>query len=173
MLHREDILAAAVAVIDAEGLEALTMRRLGAALGVTAMSLYRHFENRDAVLGGVVHHLVATVSFAPGADWSETLRSFAMGYRGMLLQHPRAVALLATHPLDPQQGRALVAPLLDKFAAARVEEERAIVIVQSVAVFTLGHALAQVGGEPPDPSSAPYYDAWFAAGLSALLRGFA
>jgi AcrR family transcriptional regulator len=41
-LHREDIPVAAVGVIDAEGLEALTMRRMGAALGVTAMSLYRH-----------------------------------------------------------------------------------------------------------------------------------
>ncbi|MFI5910189.1 TetR/AcrR family transcriptional regulator [Dactylosporangium sp. NPDC051541] len=172
-IHRHDVLIAAVTVIDAEGLEALTMRRLGSALGVTAMSLYRHFDSRDAVLAAVVDFLAATVEFVPHKKWPETLRSFARGYREMLLNHPRAVALLATHPIDQQRGRELIAPLLDGFAAAGVDDERAVTIVQSVAVFTLGHALAQVGGEPPEPETAPYYDTWFDAGLTALLKGFA
>ncbi|WP_433203866.1 TetR/AcrR family transcriptional regulator [Dactylosporangium sp. CS-047395] len=171
-LHPEDILAAAVSVIDAEGLDALTMRRLGAALGVTAMSLYRHFDSRDAVLAGVVDALALTVDVAPAPDWPGMLRGFAEGYRAMLLRHPRAVALLATHPVDAERGRALIAPLLTAFAADGIDDERAVTIVQSVAVFTLGHALAQVGGEPPDPATGPYYDAWFEAGLSALVRGF-
>jgi AcrR family transcriptional regulator len=172
MLHRDDILTAAVAVIDTEGLEALTMRRLGAALGVTAMSLYRHFDGRDAVLSGVVNHLAATADFVPHPAWPEALHSFASGYRAMLLRHPRAVALLAAHPVDAERGREFVAPLLTAFARAGIDDERAVTIVQSVAVFTLGHALAQVGGDPPDPATAPYYDAWFEAGLTALQRGF-
>jgi TetR/AcrR family tetracycline transcriptional repressor len=172
-LHREDIMVAAVRVIDAEGLEALTMRRLGAALGVTAMSLYRHFDARDTVLAAVVDELVATVDFVPHRAWPETLRSFAEGYRAMLLRHPRAVALLATHPVDPERGRTLIEPLLAGFAQAGIDDDRAVTIVQSVVVFTLGHALAQVGGDPPAPETAPYYDAWFEAGLAALLRGFA
>ncbi|GAA3452998.1 hypothetical protein GCM10018962_48310 [Dactylosporangium matsuzakiense] len=172
-IHRDDVLAAAVAVIDTEGLEALTMRRLGSALGVTAMSLYRHFASRDAVLAAVVDALAHTVDFVPHRTWPETLRSFAEGYRAMLLRHPRAVALLATHPVDERRGRELIAPLLTAFAEAGVGDERAVTIVQSVAVFTLGHALAQVGGAPPAPETGPYYDAWFAAGLTALLKGFA
>jgi TetR/AcrR family tetracycline transcriptional repressor len=171
-LHGEDILAAAIGLIDDAGPEVLTMRQLGAALGVTAMSLYRHFASRDALLAEVVNRLAATVEFAPADAWAGTLRNFAEGYRAMLLRHPRAVALLATHPLDPERGRTLIAPLLAGFAEAGIGDERAVTIVQSVAVFTLGHALAQVGGEPPDPATAPYYDAWFEAGLDAMIRGF-
>ncbi|WP_432843503.1 TetR/AcrR family transcriptional regulator [Dactylosporangium sp. CA-092794] len=173
LLHRDDILAAAVAVIDAEGLEALTMRRLGAALGVAAMSLYRHFPNRDAVLSGVVARLTTSTSYAVRDAWAVSLRSFAVAYRRMLLDHPRAVALLATHPIDAGTGLGLVAPLFEQFAAEGIDQEHAITVVQSVAVFTLGHVLAQVGGEPPDPATAPFYDAWFDAGLTAMLRGFA
>lgn len=171
-LHRQDILAAAVALIDDEGLQALTTRRLGTALGVTAMSLYRHFPNREALLADVVDCLAATVEFAPADGWTAMLRAFAEGYRAMLLRHPHAVALLATHPLHPGRGRDLVAPLLTGFAAAGIGDERAVTIVQSVAVFTLGHALAQVGGEPPDPATTPYYDAWYEAGLGAMIHGF-
>jgi AcrR family transcriptional regulator len=171
-VYRGDVLAAAVAVIDAEGVEALTMRRLGARLGVTAMSLYRHFDSRDAVLAAVVQHLADGVEFTPGGDWAGTLRAFADGYRRMLLRHPRAVALLATHPLDEERGRVLVAPLLEAFARAGFEPALAVTIVQSVAVFTLGHALAHVGGAPPEPGSEAYYDAWFDAGVTALIRGF-
>jgi TetR/AcrR family transcriptional regulator, tetracycline repressor protein len=101
-----------------------------------------------------------------------TLRNFAGGCRAMLLRHPRAVALLATHPLGPDRGRELITLLLAGFAEAGIGDERAVTIVQSVAVFTLGHALAQVGREPPAPATAPYYDAWFGAGLDALIRGF-
>lgn len=172
VLHRPDILTAAVEIIDEDGLDSLTMRRLGAELGVTAMSLYRIFPGRDAVLSGVVHHLVDTVEFEPAGDWAGTLRSFAEGYRAMLMRHPHAVALLATHPLDPERGREMVAGLLEDFGRAGIDEGRATTIVQSVAVFTLGHALAQVGGEPPAPGTEPYYDAWFEAGLTALLQGF-
>jgi TetR/AcrR family tetracycline transcriptional repressor len=172
LLHHDDIVAAAVAVIDAEGLDALTMRRLGAALNVAAMSLYRHFPNRDAVLAAVVNRLTTSTAYTAGGTWTASLRAFATAYRGMLLDHPHAVALLATHPMDESIGISLIAPLLSQFAAEGIEQDQAITVVQSVAVFTLGHALAQVGGEPPDPSTAPYYDAWFDAGLTALLRGF-
>ena len=58
-LSRERIAAAAVALIDGEGLDALSMRRLGAALGVEAMSLYRHFPSKAALLEAVVARLLA------------------------------------------------------------------------------------------------------------------
>ncbi|MFJ1794748.1 TetR/AcrR family transcriptional regulator C-terminal domain-containing protein [Kitasatospora griseola] len=172
------VTAAAVALIDAEGLEALTMRRLGTELGVTAMSLYRHLPNRDAVLASAVNLLIAEVrlDLPPGTDWPTALHAFATAYRRMLLAHPRAVPLLATHPVDEDHGRGLIAPLLTAFADAGVPDEEALTAVQSVAVFVLGHALAQTGTPPgadPAPAAAAtaYYDHWFAAGLDTFLLG--
>ena len=58
-LTREQILTAAVAIIDAEGVEALTMRRLGQALDRDPMAIYRHAADKDALLDGVVEHVAA------------------------------------------------------------------------------------------------------------------
>lgn len=162
-------------MIDAEGLDALTMRRLGSELGVAAMSLYRHFENREAVLAAAVNTLAAEgVPELDGAgSWAEAVRRFAESYRAMLLAHPNAVPLLATQPVDIDTGRALMAGVLERFAAAGVASEEALTIIQSVGVFTLGHALAQVGPPGPDAGAEAYYDSWFEAGLAAMIAGFA
>ncbi|QKW21211.1 TetR/AcrR family transcriptional regulator C-terminal domain-containing protein [Kitasatospora sp. NA04385] len=175
---------AAIGVIDAEGTEALTMRRLGTELGVAAMSLYRHLPNRDAVLASVVNRLAAEVrlDLPPDTDWPTALHAFATAYRRMLLAHPRAVPLLATHPVDETHGRRLIAPLLRAFTTAGVSDEEAVTAVQTVAVYVLGHALAQTGTPPGSPSdsdgdptgAAPqhsYYDAWFTTGLDVFLLG--
>ncbi|WP_232664420.1 TetR/AcrR family transcriptional regulator C-terminal domain-containing protein [Pseudonocardia sp. TRM90224] len=174
VLTRDGIVDAAVAVIAADGLDALTMRRLATDLGVTAMSLYRHLPGRDAVLGGVVDRLAGTVEVVvePGEPWTTALARFAHAYRRMLLVHPRAVPLLATHPVDVDRGLAQLEGLLATFAEDSFAPEDAIVVVQSAVVFTLGHALAQVGGPPAEPAAASFYDRWYTAGLDAMLRGF-
>jgi AcrR family transcriptional regulator len=142
------------------------------------MSLYRHLPNRDAVLSAVVDRLAADAAPSPDpdADWPAVVRAFAHGYRAVLLRHPRAVPLLATHPVTVETGLDAMAGVLDRFAAAGIGRERALTVVQSVAVFTLGRALAQVGApgdEPPAPEHAGYYDRWYADGVEALLTGFA
>ncbi|MEU5564391.1 TetR/AcrR family transcriptional regulator [Micromonospora musae] len=181
-LSRDDIVSAALAVIDADGLEALTMRRLGAELGVAAMSLYRHLPNREAVLAAVVDHLAiaAITDLDPGRSWAEGLTAFATAYRQMLLNHPRAVPLLATHPMNVRTGLALIQVVLDRADAEGVPRPHALTAVQSVAVFVLGHALAQVGTPPgtsppalETPEATEYYDRWFAEGLAAMVTGFA
>ncbi|WP_219471402.1 TetR/AcrR family transcriptional regulator [Nonomuraea rhizosphaerae] len=176
VLTRERIVAAAVDVLDAEGLDALTMRRLGSRLGVAAMSLYRHLPNREAVLAAVVDRLFAeaVVDLGTGMSWPEALTGFAVAYRRMLLSHPQAVPLLATHPVDIDRGRELLAGLLGTFEAAGVTPHDAVTAVQSVGVYVLGHALAQVGGNPSlDDAALRFYDEWFEAGLGAMVRGFA
>ncbi|MCK2215046.1 TetR/AcrR family transcriptional regulator C-terminal domain-containing protein [Actinomadura sp. ATCC 31491] len=178
VLTVERIVAAAVRVLDAEGLEALTMRRLGAELGVAAMSLYRHVPSREALLAEVVNRLFAEAATDPGeAAWPEALTGFARSYRRVLLAHPNAVPLLAVHPVDVELGTALLAGLLGAFARAGVAGEEATTAVQSVAVYVLGHALAQVGAPPggtPGPTGeSAFYDGWFEAGLAAMVTGFA
>ncbi|MEV6868347.1 TetR/AcrR family transcriptional regulator C-terminal domain-containing protein [Streptosporangium subroseum] len=180
LLTPERVVVAAVEVLDAEGLDALTMRGVGARLGVAAMSLYRHVPNRDALLAAVVDHLFAEslVEFLPSGSWPQALTRFAESYRRTLLAHPHAVPLLATHPVDVDGGLSLLAGLLERFSAAGVERADALTVVQSVGVYVLGHALAQVGRPPgapelePSPEAAAYYDRWFEAGLHAMVSGF-
>ncbi|MEV0227889.1 TetR/AcrR family transcriptional regulator C-terminal domain-containing protein [Nonomuraea sp. NPDC050786] len=174
------VVTAAVEVLDAEGLDALTMRRLGARLGVAAMSLYRHVPNRDALLAEIVNRLFAeaVAGYAPAAAWPEALAGFAVAYRRVLLAHPHAVPLLATHPVDVDLGKRLLTGLLARFEAGGIPQEHAITAVQSVAVYVLGHALAQVGTPPggtpapADETAAAFYDQWFDAGLAAMVTGF-
>ncbi|GAB2719241.1 TetR/AcrR family transcriptional regulator [Kitasatospora kifunensis] len=178
-IGREDIITTSVRVIDADGLDALTMRRIGAELDVTAMSLYRYLPNRDAVLAAVADRLIGEAAFEvdPGAPWPEALRRFALAYRRMLMAHPRAAPLLATHPVDLATGRALIAPALERLRAAGIPEEDGVAAVESVGVYLLGHALAQVGppsgaGRVPRQGTADGYERCFNAGLNAMLAGF-
>lgn len=177
MLTTERIVAAAVEILDAEGLEALTMRRLGTQLGVAAMSLNRHFPNRDALLAEVVNRLFAeaVADYAPETAWPEALTGFGVAYRRMLLAHPRAVPLVATHPVDVDLGLRLLTDLLSRFEAAGIASQDALTAVQSVGVYVLGHALAQVGtppGEAHDEAARAFYDQWFDSGLIAMVTGF-
>lgn len=176
VLTIERIVAAAIEVLDAEGLEALTMRRIGARLGVAAMSLYRHVPNREALLAEVVNRLFAEAmaGYAPAAAWPEALAGFGAAYRRVLLAHPNAVPLLATHPVDVDLGMKLLTGLLARFEAAGVPSGEALTAVQSVGVYVLGHALAQVGAPPAptDEAASAFYDHWFEAGLAAMVTGF-
>ncbi|MGN6243066.1 MAG: TetR/AcrR family transcriptional regulator [Motilibacteraceae bacterium] len=97
LLSRELIRDTALAIVDAEGLTALSMRRLAQELGVQAASLYSHYRNRDEVLDAVANLLtraVDTSGFARG--WREGLLTWARSYRASLAAHPNAVPLVAS-----------------------------------------------------------------------------
>ncbi|WP_087874169.1 TetR/AcrR family transcriptional regulator C-terminal domain-containing protein [Arthrobacter globiformis] len=103
-LSRDVVLAAALDLVDAEGLEALTMRRLGQSLGRDPMSLYRYAENRSAVLDGLTELVLGRLSVPRGTDWQATLRSVAHDMRRLALRHPNVVPLLVTRPLSTPLG---------------------------------------------------------------------
>jgi AcrR family transcriptional regulator len=96
-LTRTRVLEAAVALADTEGLEALTMRRLGQDLGVEAMTLYHHVRNKDALLAGVVDLLFDELQAAAGPvdpdaiavhGWRAVLRGRILRAREVMLRHP-------------------------------------------------------------------------------------
>ncbi|WP_265520393.1 TetR/AcrR family transcriptional regulator [Oerskovia flava] len=94
-LRRDDVVAAAIALVDAHGLRALSMRRLGEALGVEAMSLYTHVANKDDLLGAMVDAVFAKMSPAPaGTHWRAALTTVATSKRAVLRRHPWALPLL-------------------------------------------------------------------------------
>lgn len=107
-LSRARALAAAVALVDAEGLPALTMRRLAADLGVEAMSLYYHLPGKEGLLDGLAETVIGEITAAArqagadaGDDWRASLRRRFLAAREVMLGHPWAPGLLSSRPTVP------------------------------------------------------------------------
>ena len=108
-LSKGRLLAAAVELADAEGLGAVTMRRVSAAVGVEAMSIYHHLSGKDALLEGLLDSVVAeiddlvrTVEESEGPlDWRPTLRRRFLVARTVMLRHPWAPGLIGTRTTIP------------------------------------------------------------------------
>ncbi|MET0387283.1 MAG: TetR/AcrR family transcriptional regulator [Polyangiales bacterium] len=93
------VIEAAVSVADANGLDALSMRRLGQELGVEAMSLYKHIANKEDLLDGIVDHVAGEIALPPiGGDWKQAMRRRATSAHRVLLRHPWATLLFVSRP---------------------------------------------------------------------------
>jgi AcrR family transcriptional regulator len=105
-LSRREVLTVALRLIDSDGVEALSMRRLGKALDRDPMRLYRFADSKDALLDGVVELVLEElcVPEAAGGDWQDVLRGAAHGFRRLALAHPNVVPLLVTRPLATPLG---------------------------------------------------------------------
>ncbi|MCE6994707.1 TetR/AcrR family transcriptional regulator [Saccharothrix sp. S26] len=94
-LSRDRVLRAAVAIADAGGIAALTMRSLADALGVKPMSLYHHVANKDEILDGIVDVVFSRIDLpTPGGDWRHEMVKRANSAREVLRRHPWAIGLL-------------------------------------------------------------------------------
>jgi AcrR family transcriptional regulator len=99
-ITREMVMTTALELIDRDGADALSMRRLAHALDRDPMILYRHAANKAAVLDGVTETVVAQLHVNPAdPDWNAQLRTVARAYRALALAHPHVVPLLVTRPL--------------------------------------------------------------------------
>src|SRR5450755_2808590 len=99
-MSRNRVLATALEIIDRDGVEGLSMRRLGHALGRDPMSLYRYAANKTDLLDGVTELVLEQLTVdTTASDWAEQLRTVARAFRQLALTHPHVVPLLVTRPL--------------------------------------------------------------------------
>jgi len=99
-LTRDVVLAAALELIDRDGVDGLTMRNLARALGRDPMILYRYAPNKAALLDGVAETVLAELTVdSADPDWAGQLRAIARDYRRLALAHPHVVPLIVTRPL--------------------------------------------------------------------------
>jgi AcrR family transcriptional regulator len=125
-LSRDRLLAAAVDIADAEGVGAVTMRRVSAAVGVEAMSLYHHLPGKEALLDGLIDTVVAEavaeiriVEEAGGdLDWQGTLRRRFLAARTVMLRHPWAPILIGTRTSIPPHAIAIYEAILATMVGA-------------------------------------------------------
>lgn len=93
--NREQILQAALALADKDGIEAVTMANVAARVGAQAMSLYRHVRNKEEIFDGLVDLVYSEIEPpARSSDWKTALRQRAIAMRAALLRHPWAVGLM-------------------------------------------------------------------------------
>lgn len=146
-LTRQRVLEAALQLIERDGLEGFSMRKLGAMLGVEAMSLYNHVENKRALFDGVIELLIIQAPYPeqPDATPREELWAFAHAFRDILRAHPRTLPLVATSPLRTPATLALLEHLLATVHRAHVTGVQAIYALQSIVGFTIGKTLLDVG----------------------------
>jgi AcrR family transcriptional regulator len=152
-LTRERILQAGLRLIDEQGLEAFTMRKLAQELGVDPMSMYRHFENKDALLDGVADVLWGEVELAGGeTDWEVLLRSLATSLRALAHTHPHAYVLLCnSQSLSPAMLQ-LCDVTLEQLQQAGFEQKRALEILCTVSSYAIGYAMVELSALSPVPS---------------------
>ena len=175
-LDRRRVLTAAIEFIDRHGLEALTMRRMGAHLGVEGMALYRHVTGRDDLLDGVVELVIdelygdPDVYLAPKHGWQDYLQRLAHGVRRMAIAHPAVFPLIATRPpaapwvRPPLRSLRMVESFLGTLTDAGFSDQAAVAAYRAYSSFLLGHLLLEVSqrGVPisplDDPEATPHVE---------------
>jgi AcrR family transcriptional regulator len=152
-LSREAIIVSAVSLADAEGLDAVTIRRLAQEHGVTPMAMYWHFNDKDSLLDGLAEHLIEAVKLPePGAGpWGEQLREILAAFLVAIRPHPALAALVLRRILFAESGLQIAERVLGLlreagFAAGKAAE---------VGTFLICSVITLVGADPiPGPPQA-------------------
>ena len=161
VLTRPAILDAALALVDEEGIEALSMRRLAARLRVDAMSIYHHLPNKAAIISGLVEAVFATMPPTPAdGPWPDRVRAWARAYRDLALAHPNLVLQIVTDSAAASEAMIMTGePLYAAFEAAGLTAPQIVVAAGTLVDFINGYALAlsppaadaDTGAPGPDP----------------------
>jgi TetR/AcrR family transcriptional regulator, tetracycline repressor protein len=185
-LTRDAILDAAVEILDRDGMEALSMRRLGAALGVEAMSLYNHVPSKDALLDGIHERILLSLEQpAHARTWQAFVRHQGRALHHALSAHPHAIPLFATRPAATPLAVARLDRYLEVLLRAGFKPHHALSLVQLVAQLVVGHAMWTTSvdvtftlpADPQLPHVERVLETWdpdreLELGIDALVHGF-
>jgi TetR/AcrR family transcriptional regulator, tetracycline repressor protein len=148
LLSRKVVLKAALSLLDAKGLAAISMRVLAGQLGVTPMSFYNHFSDKSALLDALHEAVLLDVvpsRLFPAGPWKAMAIAMARTLRVALRAHPNALMLFATRPMRTpallQAADGFLGVLLDAGFTSR----KAMYLLDSIGMFTVGHAMAEFG----------------------------
>lgn len=143
-VSRELIIEAALALIDAEGLDALSMRDLAAALGVSTMGLYRYFKNKPALLESIVDRI--TIEFAPTAmtgGWQAQARALSSRVRASMLKHPHLADLVGREFRRSPTSLRVNTEIIERLHISGVPAPLLPEVYWTISSYTTGYAMLE------------------------------
>lgn len=161
-LDRRRIIAEAIDFIDTYGIDHLTMRRLGAALGVEAMALYRYVAGRDRLLDAVVDQVADRFFSDPRMQqepdsWKDYFRRVAHAIRDVALAHPKLFPLIATRPAEapwirpPLRSMRWLEDFLNSLKRYGFTDADAVGAYKAFTSFLLGYLLLEASARGAGP----------------------
>ncbi|HSV40287.1 MAG TPA: TetR/AcrR family transcriptional regulator, partial [Nocardioidaceae bacterium] len=138
----DTVVRTSVAIADAEGLDALTMRRLATELAVTPMAIYHHVPGKEALLDLIADESMKQLP-QPDANgaWDEELLRFFVAFHRLYLEHPALAQVMAQRPLEGPTAMARGELLLELLVRAGVSDEDAVGALVSLVGYTIGMSL--------------------------------
>lgn len=179
-LTKQAIFETALGILDAEGAENLSMRRLAKELGVEAMSLYHHVPNKQAVLAGAVEVALTSQQASPPespSDWKDTVLAAVCGFRRALTTHPAILPLIVATPPSSPEANAMYIEMPLRFLVAQGFDDRdAGQLFEAVFALSFGHAMLTtsyktIGGEDGVPR-VEFAEESFERSVRVLLDGY-
>lgn len=154
-LNRQRVLDAALAYVDEHGLAALTMRRLGAHLGVEGMSLYKHVADKEALLDGIVERLWTEVPTPSSSriGWRRALRELAWGVLDLFRRHPKSAPLLVLREFVNLESLRCYDAYLTALQRTGFDRSGAFDAVGVVVGQALGYGLLELRCLGPNPDT--------------------
>ena len=156
-LDRRKIAEGALRIIDADGLQQLSMRRLGAELGVEGMAIYHHFHNKAELLDGVLELLLEELEVPPEGEGTalDRLRRLFEGTRTVAIRHPHAFMLLPTRRFNTPRAFEYYERLLGLFLDAGFDVRESARFWRLLAGYVTGAGLAEIGSRAQQPNATP------------------
>lgn len=145
-LDRDGIIAAALALVDRDGLDALSMRALAEELGVGTMSLYHHVPNKVAVHAGIAELLLSEIDDPAEGTWDSRALAMARSLRQVALAHPHCVPLLVGHPFSSEGSLQPCEAALVLLAEGGFDPGRALLVFRTVVAYVLGFVTMEASG---------------------------
>ena len=156
-LTRNRVLRAALVLADERGIDALSMRELGRNLGVDAMSLYNHVDNKDDLLNGIVDLVVGEIDLPQGGDWSQAMRSRARSALAAFARHPWASQLIDSRTSSGPERLRYFDWVIGTLRQAGFTVDEALHAYSALDSYVYGFARQQANmtsGEPGSPDTA-------------------
>jgi AcrR family transcriptional regulator len=169
---REAIVAAATGLADTHGLDAVSVRRVAAALQTRPMDLYRDFARKDELIDLMVDDVIAAAVLDElPPDWRDALTAIACALRAVCLAHPWVVTAAGRQALLGPNVMRHVEQSLQATAATGLDPAKRHAIWRAVDSYTMGHAHLSPGRDPGDGSTAN--DPGWRAAAGAYLQDLA
>jgi TetR/AcrR family tetracycline transcriptional repressor len=177
MARRDEVLEAAIGLLDEVGIDAFTTRRLAGRLEVRASALYRHYPSKQALLDAMVAHMIGDsgIETLPDGPWDDILRAVAIGTRESMLAHRDGARLIATFRDPGEAAIETFRVLIARLTAEGVTGDTAAAAIDTlfgyVNGFTMEEQARKISGPGGVRLTREQRDTGFRAGVELILDG--